>query len=387
MFIKNANDTENPKVRAAYGKFTGIFGIVSNFVLFFTKITLGIITSSIAVTADAINNLSDAGSSLFTIISFRIAEKPADKEHPYGHARMESISGLIISCLITSIGIDLLISSVEKIFSPEQTTYSLISIIILFCTVAVKLIQGLIYRSAGKKIKSDSLIASSTDSINDVISTCVVIAGALVGMIFNINPDGYFGCAVALFVIWSGIKLIKETADSLLGKAPEEELVRQLSQKIMSYEGILGIHDLMVHNYGFGKVFATSHAEVSSDVDVMVSHDLIDNIEFDVLENMNIHLVLHLDPVENNNPKVQALKEQISELVKEFDSRITIHDFRAVFGNSHTNLIFDVALPFDYKTDDDVFSKKLTERIRELDKDYNTVITVDRIYMNSRHKS
>lgn len=387
LFIQNADETDNPAVRNAYGKFTGIFGIITNILLFFVKVTLGFVTSSISVTADAINNLGDAGSSFITMFGFKIAGKPADAKHPYGHARMEYISGLIVSCLITAIGFDLLIGSVEKIISPSPTEHSAVSIIILAATLLVKLFQWLVYRSAGKRIDSKSLIASSADSINDVISTSVVVIGSIITLTTDINLDGWLGCAVSLFVIYSGIKLITETSDPLLGAAPDADLVQKLSDKILSYDGVIGIHDLMVHNYGFGRCFASVHAEVPADTNIMISHDTIDNIEFDVLEEMNIHLVIHLDPVETDNPRLTDIKTAVMLILQSKDPRISMHDFRVVFGDTHTNLIFDVDLPFEYDTDDDSFCFELTKDIRKIDPTYNTVITVDRNYMNSRKKN
>ena len=387
LFIKDHRETADPAVRNAYGRFTGYFGIASNTLLFIVKIVLGLITSSISVTADAINNLCDAGSSVITIFGFKIAGKPADAKHPYGHARMEYISGLIVSCLITAIGFDLAISSVEKIISPTETKYSVVGIIILGATVLVKLFQGLVYRSAGKKISSTALIATSADSINDVISTVVVIIGSIVGLTTNIKVDGWLGCALALFVIYSGVKLIIETSDPLLGAAPDEELVEKLTQKILAYDGVIGIHDLVVHNYGFGRCFASVHAEVPASTNIMISHDTIDNIEFDVLEEMNIHLVIHLDPVETDNSTVSDLKTAVQIILNSKYPGATLHDFRAVFGDTHTNLIFDVDLPFEYTVDDDFFCSELTKDIRKIDSSYNTVITVDRNYINSRKKN
>lgn len=387
LFIKNYEETNDPAVRNQYGKFSGIFGIFSNFLLFLVKLILGIVTSSISITADAINNLCDAGSSVITIFGFKIAGKPADAKHPYGHARMEYVSGLIVSCLITAIGFDLLISSIEKIINPTETNFTVLTVVILGISLAVKLFQGLVYRSAGKAINSTSLIASSTDSINDVISTTVVIIGAIIGLTTNIMLDGWLGCAVALFVVYSGIKLIIETSDPLLGAAPDEELVDKLTEIIMSYDGVIGIHDLVVHNYGFGRCFASVHAEVPASTNVMISHDTIDNIEFDVLEEMNIHLVIHLDPVETDNPKIDELRAIVNTILHSKHPDITMHDFRVVFGDTHTNLIFDVNLPFEYETEDDYFCSEITKEIRVIDPTYNTVITVDRNYMNSRRKN
>ncbi|MBQ6702325.1 MAG: cation transporter [Clostridia bacterium] len=387
LFIKNADDTTDPAVRNAYGNFTGLFGIVSNVLLFLVKFILGLITSSISITADAINNLCDAGSSVITVFGFKIAGKPADKKHPYGHARMEYISGLIVSCLVTAIGFDLCISSIEKIINPTETKHTAVTISILGITVIAKLFQGFVYRSAGKKINSPALIASSADSLNDVISTIVVVIGGIIGMTTNIKLDGWLGLAVALFVIYSGIKLIIETSDPLLGAAPDEALVEALSQKILSYEGVIGLHDLVVHNYGFGRCFASAHAEVPASTNILISHDIIDNIEFDVLKEMNIHLVIHLDPIETDNSVVNDLRTAVQIILQSKDPDITMHDFRVVFGESHTNLIFDVDLPFEYETSDDFFCSEITKDIRKIDPCYNTVITVDRNYMNSRNKN
>ena len=387
LFIKNADDTTDPAVRNAYGNFTGLFGIASNVLLFLVKFILGLITSSISITADAINNLCDAGSSVITVFGFKIAGKPADKKHPYGHARMEYISGLIVSCLVTAIGFDLCISSIEKIINPTETKHTAVTISILGITVIAKLFQGFVYRSAGKKINSPALIASSADSLNDVISTIVVVIGGIIGMTTNIKLDGWLGLAVALFVIYSGIKLIIETSDPLLGAAPDEALVEALSQKILSYEGVIGLHDLVVHNYGFGRCFASAHAEVPASTNILISHDIIDNIEFDVLKEMNIHLVIHLDPIETDNSVVNDLRTAVQIILQSKDPDITMHDFRVVFGESHTNLIFDVDLPFEYETPDDFFCSEITKDIRKIDPCYNTVITVDRNYMNSRNKN
>lgn len=387
LFIKNADETDNPAVRNAYGRFSGIFGIITNAILFLIKFTVGIVTSSISVTADAINNLCDAGSSVITIFGFKIAGKPADAKHPYGHARMEYVAGLIVSCLITAIGFDIAIDSFSKIITPTATTHTPVTLIILGITVLGKLFQGFVYRAAGKKINSPALIATSADSINDVISTIVVIIGGIISFNTGLNIDGWLGLAVALFVIYSGIKLIIETTDPLLGAAPDEELVKVLSEKILSYDGVIGIHDLVVHNYGFGRCFASAHAEVPASTDVMISHDTIDNIEFDVLETMNIHLVIHLDPVETDNPRIADLKESVQLILQAKDPRITMHDFRVVFGDTHTNIIFDVDLPFDYSENDDFFCADLTKDIRKLDPTYNTVITIDRNYLNSRKKN
>lgn len=386
-FIKNSEQTDNPEVRNAYGKFAGIFGILTNALLFAVKIILGLLSSSISIIADAINNLSDAGSSLITLFSFKIAGKPADAEHPYGHARMEYISGLIVSCIITAIGFDLFTSSFGRIITPAETHHTTLGIVILFISGLLKLLQSAVYRAAGKKINSPSLIASATDSRNDVVSTLVVILGSAVEIFAKINVDGWFGCAVALFVIYSGIRLILEMTDHLIGNAPSAEAVKALSDKILSYDGIIGIHDLMMHDYGFGRGFASVHAEVDASIDVLISHDLIDNIEYDVLNTMNITLVIHLDPVETNNEELNELRQKVNAIIKEINPSLSMHDFRRVKGPTHSNLIFDVAMPLDCQMDDKTLCQKITAKTREIDPTFNTVITVDRIYMNSRIKN
>lgn len=386
LFVKNYKQTENPSVRNAYGKVAGFFGIATNAVLFLIKLILGLLSGSISIAADAVNNMTDAGSSLVTMLSFRLSDKPADEKHPFGHARMESISGLIVSCLVTAIGLELLKSSIERIISPEETTYSVVGICILALTMLLKLYQWLVYRTGGKKIGSTVLLASAADSINDVIATGVVVIGAIVGLATGWQIDAWLGCAVALYILVSGIKLVIETADPLLGTAPDPAFVKELSHKLLSYDGIMGIHDLAVHNYGYGRQFASVHAEVDAKADVMASHDLVDNIEYDVLREMGLHLTIHMDPIVTDDPELAKLKDTVIALAKTFHEEITVHDFRAVYGTTHTNLVFDVDLPFSFDTDDAAFAKLLSAKIKELDPKFNTVITVDRSYLNSRHE-
>ena len=290
LFVKNYQNTDDPAVRNAYGKTAGFFGIATNILLFVVKLVLGLLSGSIAVAADAVNNLTDAGSSLITMFGFRMSEKPADEKHPFGHARMESISGLIVSCLVTAIGLELLKSSIERIITPAETTYSVVSVVILGLTVLLKLYQWAVYRTGGKKIASEALLASAADSRGDVIATSVVVLGAIVGLYSDLHIDACLGCAVALYIIISGIKLVIETADPLVGTAPDPAFVSALSKKLLSYDGVLGIHDLAVHNYGYGRQFASVHVEVDAAVDVMISHDLVDNIEYAILREMGLHL-------------------------------------------------------------------------------------------------
>lgn len=383
LFVKNYRDTDDPAVRNAYGKTAGFFGIATNLLLFAVKLILGLLSGSISVAADAVNNLTDAASSLVTLFSFRLSGKPADERHPYGHARMEYVAALIVSCIVTAIGLELLKSSVERIISPEETRYSVAGTVILSLTALLKLYQWFVYRVAAKRIRSAALLASSADSINDVIATGVVVIGSVVGLLTDWYIDAFLGCGVAAYILVSGIRLIVQTTDPLLGTAPDPGLVKTISDRVLSYDGILGIHDLAVHNYGFGQCFASVHAEVDANVDVMTSHDLVDMIELDVLREMNLHLTIHMDPVVTDDPELAKLKEKVIELARVFHPEISVHDFRAVFGPSHTNLIFDVDLPFNYHTEDAAFAKALTAEIKKLDPRFNAVITVDRTYLRA----
>jgi cation diffusion facilitator family transporter len=375
-FIRNPESTSDPAVRRRYGNFAGIVGIVTNLVLFVMKIIVGTMSGSIAITADAVNNLSDSGSSIVTLVGFKISGKPADSGHPFGHGRMEYIAGLIVSFIIVIIGYQLVVSSVQKIVRPQEAAYNIYVIAVLALSIVIKVWQCLFYRKIGKKIDSLTLIATSSDSRNDVLATASVLIAAAVTMLTGFNLDGYMGAAVGLFIIVSGMKLTFETISPLLGAAPKKELVEDIRRRVLSYDKIIGIHDLSVHNYGQCDCYASLHCEVPAEQDVMVSHDVIDNIERDFLKE-GIHLVIHLDPVVTGDERTNELKARVEALVKRVSPRIGIHDFRAVWSLTHTNLIFDVAVPYQFEWSDQELVLILTERISELDPAYNAVITVD----------
>lgn len=382
VFIKNYDDYTNGDVRTAYGKLSGGVGIVSNILLCIAKIVTGILTSSLAITADGINNLSDAGSSVITLIGFKLSNMPADRDHPYGHQRIEYITGLIVSFIILIIGILLMKSSIDKIINPVSENLStetqIVMIGVLFIAILVKLWQSMFYRKAGKLISSTTLMATSTDSLNDCISTSAVLISLIVSLIFpKILLDGYMGVVVSIFIIISGIQLIKETVSPLIGEAPTKEFTDEIVTKLLSYSGVLGIHDLVIHTYGPAKTFITVHVEVDSKVDIITSHDTIDNIEHDFMRDKNICLVIHMDPVDITNEKTLALKDKITKILFEVDPILNFHDFRVVHGATHTNILFDVVVPVKYKYNNDELRKILDDEVYKLDPTYNLVITID----------
>ncbi len=381
LFVKDYGNTTSARVREAYGKLSGAAGIVTNLLLFVIKITVGTLFNSISITADAVNNLSDSGSSIVTLIGFKISGKPADAKHPYGHARMEYVSGLIVSIIVMFLGLQLIQDSVAKIFKPQASQFSWIAVAVLIVSILLKLWQSMFYRKLGRMIGSDAIIAASADSRNDILATSSVLAAAIVSRLTGFDLDGYMGTAVALFIIVSGIKLIFDTVSPLLGTAPSNEMVDSIYKKILSYEGISGLHDLTVHNYGFSRYFASVHCEVPADQDIMISHDIIDNIERDFLKDMGIHLVIHLDPVITDNERINELKQAVHILVRQVSPQINIHDFRVVNGVTHSNLIFDIVVPFDFKYDDDELIEIISKKVQEIDSNYRTVITVDHNYI------
>lgn len=383
LLIKNCDDTENPAVRAKYGVVAGVFGIVSNMLLFVLKIVVGVISKSISITADAVNNLSDSASSVITLLGFKISQKPADEEHPYGHARMEYLSGLFVSLIVLFIGFQFFKESLGTIFNPVENQFDIFTVTVLIVSIAVKLWQGYFNRFVGKKINSLALVAASTDSIGDVVATSVVLLGIVISMVFNVTLDGYFGLAVAIFIIVSGVRLMKEAIDPILGKAPDRELVKKITDKIMTYDGVLGYHDLVIHNYGEGRCFASVHVEVPAKQDIMLSHDIIDNIELDFRHNDNLHVVIHLDPVENDNALVNELHDKVKSAVKDISSELSIHDFRLVSGNTHSNLLFDISAPVSFSMSDAEIRHIVGKKIKEIDPSYNTVITIDRNYTST----
>ncbi len=381
LFVKDYQNISSYRVRERYGKFASITGIISNLLLFLIKIIAGLVFNSISIIADAINNLSDSGSSIITLIGFKISGMPADKNHPYGHKRMEYVSGLIVSIIILVLGIQLIFSSLGKIFKPETIIFSIVSVVVLVISILIKLWQSLFYRKIGKKINSTTLIATSIDSRNDILSTTAVLIGVIITQVTGFNLDGYIGTVVALFITFSGVGLIKETINPLLGIAPTKELVEKIYEKILSYEGIIGLHDLTVHSYGEGQCFASVHCEMSAENDIMASHDVIDNIERDFLLEEGINLVIHLDPVVTNDERTNRLRAEVEYILENLSPEIGMHDFRVVWGRSHSNLIFDVVVPYDFKWSDDELVKLISDKIYELNPNYHSVITVDHDYV------
>jgi len=381
LFIKDYRNLSDPKVRERYGTFAGAVGIASNLLLFLIKIVVGTLFNSIAVTADAVNNLSDSGSSLVALFGFKLSGKPADAQHPYGHARIEYISGLIVSFIVVILGVQLVQGSVAKIINPEMPQFGIVVIVALVVSILIKLWQAMFYRNIGRKIDSPTLVATAIDSRNDVLSTAVVLAGTLISRFTGVNLDGYMGVAVALFILVSGVKLIIETSSPLLGTAPSKELVQEIYKKILSYEGILGLHDLAVHNYGAGNTFASAHCEVSAAQDIMVSHDIIDNIERDFKDDLGIELVIHMDPIDTDDDRTNQLREQVTQIIQDISPVIGIHDFRVVWGVTHSNLIFDVEVPYGYELEDDVLMEKINDQIVAIDPTFKTIITIDHDYI------
>ena len=378
IFVRDHKNTEDPVVRDKCGRVAGAVGIVTNFLLFLMKIIVGTVFHSVSVTADAVNNLTDSGSSVVTLIGFKMASKPADEKHPFGHARIEYLSGVIVSFIVIFLGLQLGMSSIEKILTPEENALTPVALVVLVISILAKLWQCLFYRKVGRMIKSESVEATSKDSRNDVIATSVVLLGAVITMLTGVNLDGYMGAAVALFIVFSGVQLTISTADPLLGQAPEGELVQTITEKMLSYPGIIGMHDLAVHNYGVGRCFASAHCEVDAKNDILVSHDLIDNIERDFSRDLGIHMVIHLDPVIVGDARTDALHCKVQSLVTALYPPVTIHDFRVIWGVTHSNIVFDAAVPFAVKDSDAVITQKLEAEIKKLDPDYRTVVTIDR---------
>ena len=384
LFVKDYENTENPKVRAKVGKLSGFVGIVSNLLLFGLKILVGTISGSVSITADAMNNLSDATSAIVTLIGFKLAEKPADEDHPYGHARYEYLSGLAVAALIIVIGFELAKTSVEKIFNPTAVSFTLPVGIVLVGSILVKLWLSLFNTNLGKRIRSTTLLATAADSRNDTISTGAVLVAAVIESWLNWRVDGFFGLAVALFILYSGAMLAKETISPLLGETASPELQELIISVVTAQSKVLGYHDLMVHDYGPGQRFASMHVEMDQKEDPLECHELIDNLERQCLAQHNVHLVLHYDPVVTGDAELNRMKDLVESLLKQQDDRITIHDFRMVRGKGHTNLIFDIALPAELMSSRKQIKKKLdADLAQNTDKTYFTVVTYDIASFNS----
>lgn len=381
LFIKDYQNYHNPIVRTNYGKLSGIVGIISNLLLCALKIVTGFIIGSFAYIADGINNLSDAGSSIVTLIGFKLASEPADADHPFGHQRVEYLTGLIVSFIIVAIGIILMKSSIESIINPgDGASFSIISAIILGISILIKCLQSLFYRRIGKLIDSTAILATSIDSLNDCISTGVVLIASIISLFTDLKLDGWMGCVVSIFIMISGYKLIKEAMSPLIGEKPSKELVDSIVHKVLSYPKVLGIHDLVIHSYGPGKIFATIHVEVDSEESILVTHDQMDNIEQDFREEMGINLVIHMDPIDTQDEIVQELKEEAFHILQKIDKNLNFHDFRIVKGETHTNVLFDVVVPIRYEKTDKELKELISSAFKEYDNKINTVLVIDHDY-------
>lgn len=378
LFVKNHNETASAAVRSAYGALAGTVGIIANILLCLSKLVIGVISASVAITADALNNLSDASSSIVTLLGFHLAQKPEDEEHPYGHARMEYLSSLAVAALILVIGLELGMESFKKIIHPEAVFFSPALVIVLVLSMGVKIWLALFNRSVGKMINSTALMATSADSRNDVIATGAVLLSSIVSHYTGLMLDGWIGFLVALFILWSGIGIAKETADLLLGGKADANLKKTVEREVFTFdERILGTHDLMVHDYGPGRKFASIHVEVDRNEDVMAIHNMIDNVERMMLDRHQVHLTIHYDPLVVDDPRINHMKERVLALLRSQDDRLTLHDFRMVEGPEHTNLIFDVVVPFDSKKTCEEIKASLDQALSRENTRYFTVITFD----------
>ena len=378
--IQDYDRPEDPEVRRKYGVLCGSVGIGLNLLLFLAKFFAGTISGSIAITADAFNNLSDAGSSLVTIVGFKLAGQKPDPSHPFGHGRMEYLSGLAVSVLILLMGFELLQSSVDKIRHPAAIEFSWLSVVILLLGIAGKLYMSYYNRSVGNKINSAAMKATAADSLSDSISTAAVLIATLIAHFFSVNIDGWVGVAVACFILYAGYNAARDTIDPLLGQAPDPELVTDVEKTVLSFPPIQSIHDMIVHDYGPGRLMISLHAEVPADGDLLEMHDTIDLVEQTLREKFHCDAVIHMDPIVTNDEQVLKMRSKMHQLVQVIDKRITVHDFRMVTGPTHTNLIFDVACPFDLKQSDEEVKRQVEEIVDLLDGNYNAVVTVDRIY-------
>lgn len=384
-FIKDRENTADLHVRTAYGKLSGTVGIVVNVLLFFAKLIAGMLTGSVSITADAVNNLADASSAIVSLLGFKMAAKPADPEHPYGHARYEYLAGLAVAVLILIIGVDLMKSAVGKILHPAAVTFSWVTVAILLASILTKLWLALFNRRIGNLIGSKTLLAAAADSRNDVISTAAVLVSTLIARFTSFDPDGFIGLLVALFILYSGVGLLRETVSPLLGQAPDPEIVRAIEEKVLSYSGVLGIHDLILHDYGPGRQFASIHVEMAAEGDVLANHDVIDNIERDFLKE-GLHLLVHFDPIVTSDAAVGELREWLSAKVKTIRSGLSIHDLRTVPGPTHTNVIFDLLLPHEYAGEESAIKQRIRALVAENYPDHFCVITVDHDFTSHSHK-
>lgn len=381
LFIKNSDDTKDPEVREKYGTLGSVIGIIVNILLSVGKYAIGVISKSISITADAVNNLADAASCIVTLVSFKMAGRKPDKEHPFGHGRIEYIAALVVGFLVELMGYELIKSSIAKIRNPEAVVFSVPAVAVLVISILGKVWLFLFNRKLGKKIQSPAMLAVAKDSLSDTTATLVAAISLILSIFTDLPVDGYMGIIVSIFILSSGFGILKESISILLGTPPEKETVDKLIGFILSHEEIIGIHDLVIHSYGATRTFASIHVEISSDSDILNAHDTIDNIEKAVKELFSIELVIHLDPVETNNEKATRLKELTVKTVLGISDSLSIHDFRIVDGPTHTNLLFDVVVPHKFDISDDKLIEIISEKINAINPDYFCVITIDNSYI------
>lgn len=377
IFVKNHTNTSSDNVRQGYGTLSAVVGIICNILLSIAKITVGILMGLISVLADGINNLTDCGSNVVSVISFRLANKPADKEHPYGHQRIEYVGSMIVAFVVIVIAVQLAIESVGSMLSPQETVFSYITLIVLGVSILVKLWMFVFNRRLGRAIDSKLIRATSVDSLSDMIATCGVLVALVIGQLLDVNLDGYIGCAVSVVILVAGINILRDTMNDILGSAPSAQLVEGIRTRIMAFEGVHSIHDMEVHNYGANKYFATVHVEMDSKMSSLVMHDIADNIEHDFANNTNINLVVHSDPVVLDNAKLNSYKSKLRQVVADIDSHAHAHDIRMVEGVNFTNLIFDIAVPFECKYSDSYIIEQLNVGMQSAQEVLYLVVTVE----------
>lgn len=381
LFVKNKDDVRDPAVRSNYAMLSSTTGIIANILLFIGKLIIGILSASVAIIADAFNNIGDAGSSVVTMIGFRFSGKHADKEHPMGHGRFEYISAFIVDVLIIFVGVELFKTSIEKIITPEATAIGTATLVFLGAAIAVKCWLFFFYRKIAKRINSSAIRAASFDSISDVVETTLVFVSALLSKFSGLNIDGYAGILVAAFIFYTGVKAAKETIDLLIGGSPDKEILKKISDFVKDYPEVIGIHDVMVHDYGPGRQIISFHAEVSAKSDFSYVHDVIDNIERDFQKKYGYIVTIHLDPIVVDDEKVNEMYDFVKTVVKEVDETFSVHDFRMTYGGNHINLIFDLSIPVDSKTSDEDAAKTVEDKIRSLRPECNCVIKAEHPYV------
>ena len=380
-FVKDSDKTDDPAVRERYGVLAGVVGLILNLLLCGGKLAAGLLTGAISITADAFNNLSDAASSVVTLIGFRLAGQQPDRNHPFGHGRAEYLAGLAVSVLILVVGLELGRSSLEKIFHPEPVEFSWLSASILAVSILVKLWMGRFYRILSRRIGSAAMAAAATDSRSDAAATAAVLAGLALNSLTPLNADGWIGLLVAVFILKAGISSAKDTLDPLLGQPPEEALVKSIEQTILSHPQIVGIHDLVIHDYGPGRRMMSVHAEVPADSDFLEIHDVIDRAERELRERYRLEAVIHMDPIVSGDPQTAALRERVAALAQTIDASLSIHDFRVTPGPLLTNVIFDVVVPYEVKLTDTQVREKIQQLVKGLGESYYAVVEIDRAYV------